>query len=87
VIQVIHDDGSLLSAALNAATAALLDACIPMHSMFCAATVAVGADGSHLLDPDHGEELVRICSLRTSSQSSVMPCGIALPIVRFDSVE
>lgn len=63
VIQVMHDDGSLLSAALNAATAALLDACIPMHSMFCAATVAVGSDGSQLLDPDHSEELVRISCL------------------------
>lgn len=58
VIQVLHDDGSLLSAALNASTAALLDACIPMHSMFCAATVAIGADGEYLLDPDNGEEVV-----------------------------
>lgn len=81
VVQVIHDDGSLLSAALNAATAALLDACIPMHSMFCAATVAVASDGSQLLDPDRSEEMVRILSLSIESSALSAKCMKMWPII------
>lgn len=34
VLQVLQDDGALLSASLNATCAALLDAGIPMATMF-----------------------------------------------------
>ena len=64
-----------MSAALNVAAAALLDACIPMHSMFCAATVALASDGNHLLDPDHSEELVRILNLDVSSSTFSPGCS------------
>jgi exosome complex component RRP46 len=58
IIQVIHDDGSLLAAAFNASVAALLDASIPMHSLFTAAALAITAEGKELLDPDCCEEEV-----------------------------
>eukprot|EP00996_Jenningsia_fusiforme_P002086 NODE_2930_length_1087_cov_8.097303_g2687_i0.p1 GENE.NODE_2930_length_1087_cov_8.097303_g2687_i0~~NODE_2930_length_1087_cov_8.097303_g2687_i0.p1 ORF type:complete len:239 (+),score=45.27 NODE_2930_length_1087_cov_8.097303_g2687_i0:212-928(+) len=55
-VQVLHDDGSLLSAALNGCMAALLDAGVPCTGTLGSATVAVRCDGSLILDPDAGEE-------------------------------
>ena len=51
-VQQLHDDGSSLSAALNAAIVALLDAGVPMHSQPVAVAVAINADGVVQLDPD-----------------------------------
>ena len=59
VVQVVHEDGSLLAAALNASIAALLDASIPLHSLLCVASVARLPDGATLTDPTSKEELVR----------------------------
>lgn len=69
IVQVIHDDGSILAAALNSAAAALLDASISIYATFAAATVALTRDECLLLDPKLQEEQV-------GTQSSVVlsPC-------------
>lgn len=57
VVQVLQEDGSLLSCALNAACAAMVDAGVPMSSMFGSVTCALAAAGGGLLlDPDGLEE-------------------------------
>eukprot|EP00033_Pygsuia_biforma_P001977 GCRY01002200.1.p1 GENE.GCRY01002200.1~~GCRY01002200.1.p1 ORF type:complete len:258 (+),score=1.89 GCRY01002200.1:128-901(+) len=54
-VQVVRDDGSVLSAAINAVCLALLHSGIPMKSLVAAATVA--STGTHLLlDPTTAEE-------------------------------
>lgn len=58
IVQVVHDDGSLLAAALNSAAAALLDASISMSGMFAAATVALTKDDQLVIDPQLREEQV-----------------------------
>jgi hypothetical protein len=56
VLQVVRDDGSLLAAALNAATLALLDAGIPLRWMLSAVCIACPTDGTLRMDPDGEEE-------------------------------
>ncbi|XP_055519661.1 exosome complex component RRP46 [Leucoraja erinacea] len=51
VLQVIHDSGSLLSCCLNAACMALMDAGLPMKSVFCGITCMIDPDRNILLDP------------------------------------
>lgn len=58
VLQAAHEDGSVLAVALNASVAALLDACIPMRTLFAAACIAVTPANERLLDPDCQEEKV-----------------------------
>ena len=57
VIQVCQQGGSELAVVLNAAIAALLDAAVPMHAMFAAASVAV-TEQAMLVDPGSQEEQV-----------------------------
>ncbi len=54
--QVLQDDGALLSCALNAACAALVDAGVPMDAMLAAVTCALLPGGAVLLDPSGKEE-------------------------------
>lgn len=56
VLQVLQSNGSILSVALNAACAALVDAGIPLKTMFATVTVAVCSTGELLLDPNASEE-------------------------------
>ncbi|PNH04194.1 Exosome complex exonuclease RRP46 [Tetrabaena socialis] len=56
VLQVIQDDGSVLSCALNAAVAALVDAGVPLNSMCASASCVLTQEGQLLLDPDSCEE-------------------------------
>lgn len=51
VVQVIKDEGSVLSAAVNAITIALLDAGIPMKHMAAAITVMIDQQNELVLDP------------------------------------
>ncbi|GCC31401.1 exosome complex component RRP46 [Chiloscyllium punctatum] len=51
VLQVIHDSGSLLACCLNAACMALMDAGLPMKSVFCGVTCVIDSNGDILLDP------------------------------------
>ncbi|KAL7975760.1 hypothetical protein Chor_010482 [Crotalus horridus] len=56
VLQVIADAGSLLSSCLNAACVGLVDAGLPMSSLFCGVTCALDAGGNILLDPTAKQE-------------------------------
>ncbi|KXZ49109.1 hypothetical protein GPECTOR_23g4 [Gonium pectorale] len=56
VLQVLQEDGSVLPCALNAACAALVDAGVPMSSMYASVACALTADERLLLDPDAAEE-------------------------------
>lgn len=59
VLQVLHADGSLLAALVNAAVAAAADAGLPLSGLPAAAAVAVTPEGALLLDPTAAEEQVR----------------------------
>ncbi|XP_047450980.1 exosome complex component RRP46 [Mugil cephalus] len=56
ILQVLHDDGSLLSCSLNAACMALMDAGLPMSCLFCGVTCAIGSDGQIITDPTAAQE-------------------------------
>ncbi|NXD45784.1 EXOS5 protein, partial [Copsychus sechellarum] len=56
VLQVLSDAGSLLSCCLNAACMALLDAGLPLATLFCGVTCALQPDGTILLDPSSRQE-------------------------------
>ena len=55
-LHVMHADGSLLSALINAACLAMLDAGISMTSMVSAITLVIDKDERILLDPESREE-------------------------------
>ncbi|TWW76927.1 Exosome complex component RRP46, partial [Takifugu flavidus] len=61
VLQVLHDDGSLLSCFLNAACMALMDAGLPMSCLFCGVTCAIAADGEIITDPTAAQEKLQQC--------------------------
>lgn len=56
ILQVIHDDGSLLSCCLNAACMALMDAGLPMSYLFCGVTCAITKEGQIITDPTARQE-------------------------------
>ncbi|NXX82260.1 EXOS5 protein, partial [Urocolius indicus] len=56
VLQVLSDAGALLSCCLNASCLALLDAGLPLSSLFCGITCALDPDGSIILDPSTQQE-------------------------------
>ncbi|XP_067412769.1 exosome complex component RRP46 [Emydura macquarii macquarii] len=56
VLQVISDAGSLLACCLNAACMGLMDAGLPMKSLFCGVTCALDAAGAIILDPTAKQE-------------------------------
>lgn len=58
VVQVIEDNGSLLSVAINAVSLALMDAGVPMLAVVTSATCGMLADGGLILDPSRAEEEV-----------------------------
>ncbi|XP_026769787.3 exosome complex component RRP46 isoform X1 [Pangasianodon hypophthalmus] len=56
VLQVVHDDGSLLACCLNAACMALMDAGLPMSRLFCGVTCAIDAESRIITDPTAQQE-------------------------------
>ncbi|KAM9317533.1 exosome complex component RRP46 isoform 2-T2 [Pholidichthys leucotaenia] len=56
VLQVLHDDGSLLSCCLNAACMALMDAGLPMSCLFCGVTCGIDSEGQIVTDPTADQE-------------------------------
>lgn len=56
VLQVVHDDGSLVSCLLNAACMALMDAGLPMRCLFCGVTCAINSDNQIITDPSAAQE-------------------------------
>lgn len=51
IVQVLADDGALLSVAIHAASLALMHAGVPMRGMLGSCTAALAPDGTVLLDP------------------------------------
>ncbi|XP_074876303.1 exosome complex component RRP46 [Buteo buteo] len=56
VLQVLSDAGSLLSCCLNAACMGMLDAGLPLSSLFCGVTCAIDPNGIIILDPTTQQE-------------------------------
>ena len=56
VVQVTHDDGGLLSAALNGACVALMHAGVPMRGMLTGCCIAMMPSGDAVLDPTLEEQ-------------------------------
>eukprot|EP01128_Nolandella_sp_AFSM9_P007009 TRINITY_DN3736_c0_g1_i1.p1 TRINITY_DN3736_c0_g1~~TRINITY_DN3736_c0_g1_i1.p1 ORF type:complete len:257 (+),score=53.69 TRINITY_DN3736_c0_g1_i1:84-773(+) len=56
VAQVIHDDGSLISAIINACSLALLDAGIPLRTLLVSLETLCLSDGSIIVDPTKSQE-------------------------------
>ncbi|TFJ99427.1 macrophage-stimulating protein receptor [Platysternon megacephalum] len=56
VLQVISDAGALLACCLNAACMGLMDAGLPMKSLFCGVTCTLDATGAIGLDPTAKQE-------------------------------
>lgn len=80
IVQVAHDDGSLLPCAIHAACAALLDAGIPLKSLAVAICCCLTESGHIILDPSKLEEQKMkafVCLIFPSSVNSVLPEGSA----------
>ncbi|EYU20440.1 hypothetical protein ABFS82_01G020800 [Erythranthe guttata] len=78
IVQVVHDDGSLLPCAIHAACAALLDAGIPLKYLAVAICCCLTESGNILLDPSKLEEQKMkafVCLVFPSSIHSVLPEG------------
>tara|TARA_B110001452_G_C15090969_1_gene380651 strand:- start:100 stop:825 length:726 start_codon:yes stop_codon:yes gene_type:complete len=56
VVQVVHDDGGLISAALNGACVALMHAGVPMRGVLAGCAIAMMPSGDALLDPSLEEQ-------------------------------
>jgi exosome complex component RRP46 len=67
--QVLADDGSLISTAINAMILALVDAGIPMKSTASAVTCMINKSGVILLDPTALE--IQVLSLLNEDSQSV----------------
>lgn len=73
IVQIVHDDGSILAAAINASICALLTSGIPLRDMAAACTLGLTRDVaphdddaqqsrySLIVDPSREEELVARC--------------------------
>jgi exosome complex component RRP46 len=57
IIQVLYDDGSVLSTSVNASILALMDAGIPIKSMLGAVTCGIMSDNSIYVDLSREEEV------------------------------
>ncbi|KAI8145329.1 ribosomal protein S5 domain 2-type protein [Fennellomyces sp. T-0311] len=64
VVQIVKDDGSVLAAAVNGITLALLDAGIPMKFMTAAVTCMIDGSSNVVMDPTK-EELENAVSVHT----------------------
>ncbi|CAI5985206.1 unnamed protein product, partial [Closterium sp. NIES-65] len=81
-LQVVHDDGSLLACALNAAFAALLDAGLPLACFPAAVQLALDSQGQLLLDPTKQEQQTASATLCTVfANHPLAPDGTVLATV------
>ncbi|KAK8805591.1 hypothetical protein WA158_002247 [Blastocystis sp. Blastoise] len=62
-VQIISDDGSLLSSIIQAVLLALIDAEIPIKSNIYAVTLCRAIDGRYLIDPDLKEQTAASTSI------------------------
>ncbi|XP_011081797.1 exosome complex exonuclease RRP46 homolog [Sesamum indicum] len=80
IVQVVHDDGSLLPCAIHAACAALVDAGIPLKYLAVAICCCLTESGQIILDPSKLEEQRMkgfVCIAFPSSIQSVISQGSA----------
>ena len=82
MLQEMNDSGGMVSACVNAACLALLDACVPMRFLVAAVTCCVLQDGSIVLDPSFKQQtqkdnasLVFVFDSRTRSVISTQSEG------------
>ncbi|XP_047968414.1 exosome complex exonuclease RRP46 homolog [Salvia hispanica] len=76
IVQVVHDDGSLLPCAIHATCAALVDAGIPLKSLAVSLCCCLTESGQILLDPSKLEEQKMkafVCLVFPSSVHSITP--------------
>jgi len=77
VSQVMMDDGSIIAAAINATTMALIDAGIPMKDIVAAVSCVINNDDQILLDPT-AQEMENVKSVHTfafnKTSSSLLFC-------------
>lgn len=88
-VQVLQSDGSLLQAAINATTLALIDAGIPLNDYVCAITCALH-DATPLLDLTSLEESdlphVTVAVLPKSGKVTLATLETQLAVERFDEM-
>jgi len=90
VVQILNDDGSMLSACVNATTLALLDAGIPLSSVVVSVDVAVRRDTNYslILDPNSTqlqENLQALLSFQLGIDQTVVAERSTLPSSQNDS--
>ncbi|CAA0838521.1 Ribosomal protein S5 domain 2-like superfamily protein [Striga hermonthica] len=84
IVQVVHDDGSLLPCAIHAACAALVDAGIPLKYLAVAISCCIAENGQIILDPSKLEEQKMkafVCLAFPGSARSVVHEGSANGII------
>jgi exosome complex component RRP41 len=88
-VQILQSDGSLLQAAINATTLALIDAGIPLNDYVCAITCALH-DATPLLDLTSLEESdlphVTVAVLPKSGKITLASLETQLAVERFDEM-
>lgn len=88
-VQVLQSDGSLLQAAINATTLALIDAGVPMNDYVCAVTCALH-DNTPLLDVNSLEESdlpnVTVGILPRSGKVTLATLETQLSVERFPEI-
>jgi exosome complex component RRP41 len=88
-VQVLQSDGSLLQAAINATTLALIDAGVPVNDYVCAVTCALH-DNTPLLDINSLEESdlpnVTVGILPRSSKVTLATLETQLSVDRFPEI-
>jgi exosome complex component RRP41 len=57
-VEVLHADGGIYPACVNAATLALVDAGIPLKEYVCACTASLANNDVPMLDISHQEEII-----------------------------
>ncbi|XP_022913765.1 exosome complex component RRP41 [Onthophagus taurus] len=57
-VEVLHADGGVFSACVNAATLGLIDAGIPLKEYVCACTASIANNDTPMVDISHQEEII-----------------------------
>ena len=81
VVQITHDDGGLLSAALNGTCVALMHAGVPMRGMLTGCCIALMPSGDALLDPTLEEQQAATAARTDSSRLVPTPTLTFAPTV------
>ncbi|XP_057315841.1 exosome complex component RRP46-like [Hydractinia symbiolongicarpus] len=69
VMQIMHNDGSLLSTLLNAACMSMVHAGLPMRCMLVAVCCVISKDDQYIVDPTAEQEVGARCTFTLSFES------------------